>query len=83
MTKTKEEMQRIYSRLRGDLIAIGRLDDDSPELDLTWQALQRAEAESNEAVIAACCRRIVTERLGRAEHADPDDWTLIKSFAER
>jgi hypothetical protein len=78
-----EKMKRVYSRLRSDLIMIGRLDDDSPELDLTWTVLEAAEKAGDEAVIAACCRRIVTERLGRAEHADPDDWALIKSFAER
>jgi hypothetical protein len=80
---TKEEGQRHYSRLRSDLVAFGPDDSDSPELDMVWKALERAEAESNEAVIAACCRRIVTERLGRAEHADPNDWAIIKSFAER
>jgi hypothetical protein len=76
----KEKGQRLYSRLRHDVVAIGPFDDDEPELAIAWRALY----EGGEEVAAAAERIIFVYRIaGGNRDALSEEWALVRAFADR
>jgi tRNA-dihydrouridine synthase len=54
----------------------------SPKMRIVWQVLEGAMDCRDVAVIAACRRLIVANRLGWRRHARPADWRFVQAFAE-
>jgi hypothetical protein len=80
---TKEEGQRLYSRLAWEAVAIGPLDDDEPELTMVWETMRKAHAAGDEAVTEACCRIVLCYRVGGDRDALAAHWATVKAFGER
>jgi hypothetical protein len=77
---TKEQGQRLYSRLAAEVIMIGPMDDDEPELAAAWHALHHGD----EAVATAAERIIFVYRIaGGNRGALAAEWALVKAFGER
>lgn len=52
----------------------------TPRMMIIWDVLDRAKDNNDRAVIAACRRLILANRLGWNKHHDPKDYALVKSF---
>jgi hypothetical protein len=79
----KEQGKKLYSRLAWEVVAIGPLDDDEPELDQVWETMRKAHDAGEEAVSEACCQIVLTYRVGGNRDALGPEWAVIKAFAER
>lgn len=53
-----------------------------PRMQIVWQVLESAIDCNDIAVIAACRRLIVADRLGWRKHCSAADWRLIRAFAD-
>jgi hypothetical protein len=76
---TKEEGQRLHSRLRWEVTAIGADDSDEPELAIAWEGFYSGD----DAVATAAEQILFTYRTGGNRNALSAEWAIVRKFADR